>query len=269
MKVFSIGVQRAKRAERTQGMVFTDLSMKNGITSIPLGKDTKMAHMKKFTMSAVLPLLKHCDREFIQSSNKDIDHTLTHLNYALLPDRGIKPYKYFTQRINSSDVGYWKRKDTVMMIGWVITLPLTHLDDEIERDFFEKCVDFLNARYGIENAVQAVVHKDESQQGVMINGEIIKGRPHLHYNFIPIISNENTRRNTKLQVCCKKLMNRKELETFHRDLKAYLLEHDVDSFLVSRLSYGAVKSNGRNYSVKEIKSGRMNTRQREVIRCEK
>lgn len=210
-----------------------------------------MAHFKKFKLSAVRNIINHCNRNVNNPSNKDIDFGLSHLNYSLLPERKISELEYFNSRIRSPDISFWNRSDVVALVGIVIHIPVEGLDLEKEKEFFTACVDFLNNRYGIENAVQAIVHMDE------------KGKHHLHYNLIPVVPNQNTRRHTKYQVCCSKLLTRLEFQTFHGDLKNFLREHGINEWVISKVAYGAVKENGgRNLSVTELKNGRMDTIQR-------
>lgn len=216
-----------------------------------------MASFKKFKLPAVKPLLKHCRREFKNSGNKDINPSLSHKNYSLLPEREMSDYDYFLSVINAEDVSYWKRADTVALVGIVISYPSSVMNEEVEREFFSGCVSFLTERYGLRFAIQAIVHVDESQ-----NSKTAKGRHHLHFNFVPCIPNENKRRNTTWQVCCSKLLNPTEFRTFHPDLQQYLREHGVNDYLVSKIRYGIVEQNGRNISVKEMKSSSYNSRYR-------
>lgn len=167
-----------------------------------------------------------------------------------MPKREISDYEYFKSIIHAEDVSYWNRADTVAMVGIVISYPVSITDDRTEQKFFEACVAFLNERYNERFAVQAIVHVDESQNNISV-----KGRHHLHYNFVPCIHNENKRRKTKWQVCCSKLLTPMEFKTFHTDLQRFLLQKGINEYIVSKVKYGVVKNNGRNYSVKQIKSG--------------
>lgn len=209
-----------------------------------------MASFKKFKKNAVNNILRHCNREVKNPSNKGINPELTCKNYSLLPKREISDYEYFKSIIHAEDVSYWNRADTVAMVGVVISYPVSITDDRTEQKFFEACVEFLNERYNERFAVQAIVHVDESQNNISV-----KGRHHLHYNFVPCIHNENKRRKTKWQVCCSKLLTPMEFKTFHTDLQRYLLQKGINEYIVSKVKYGVVKNNGRNYSVKQIKAG--------------
>lgn len=212
-----------------------------------------MARFKKFKKNAVSNLLKHCNREFRNYSNKGINTDLSYRNYSLLPERGVSDYEYFLSLIKNPNISYWNREDTVAMIGIVISYPFINDEESEVREFFSVCVDFLNQRFGGKNAVQAIVHLDESQDNARH-----KGKPHLHYNFVPIIPNENKRRKTEYQVCCSKVLTPLQFKTFHPDLQQYLLEHGINEYTVSRVFYGAVRNHdGRNFYVNQIKSGQM------------
>ena len=72
--------------------------------------------------------------------------------------------------------------------------------------FFEATTNFLNERYGQENAVAAVVHYDETT-------------PHLHYAFVPVVFDDKKSRD---KVSAKEVLTRHDLQTFHEDLDQHL-----------------------------------------------
>jgi len=55
-----------------------------------------MAHMEKYTRSAVGQLCQHYERKklpdgtYVKFGNEDIDNSKTHLNYNLAPERTLK-----------------------------------------------------------------------------------------------------------------------------------------------------------------------------------
>ena len=67
---------------------------------------------------------------------------------------------------------------------------------------FEETTNFLNERYGQENAVAAVVHYDETT-------------PHLHYAFVPVVFDN---KKSRYKVSAKEVLTRHDLQTFHDDL---------------------------------------------------
>ncbi|MCJ2171025.1 plasmid recombination protein, partial [Enterococcus durans] len=93
---------------------------------------------------------------------------------------------------------------------WVVTLPdeLKDLSHDKQQEFFNETKNFLDKRYGKENAVAAIVHYDETT-------------PHLHYGFVPVVYDE---KKDRLKVSAKEVLNRKDLQTFHDDLNNHLKE---------------------------------------------
>ena len=118
-----------------------------------------MASIEKYTHSAVSNIIRHCNREIRNNSNKDIDNTRTHLNYKLSPERKISDYEYYKHR--KSKLYCYNRKDVKTMCAWVITAPHELQSREEERVFFQATYDFLERMYGSENVINAVVHYDE------------------------------------------------------------------------------------------------------------
>lgn len=160
-----------------------------------------MAHVEKYTRTQVNNLFRHYEREHI-ANNVDADRT--HLNYNLLENTDNKKgIELLQERLDN--VHCLKRKDVNIVCSWVVTVPKT-LKEEHHKQFFNETYDFLTKRYGKENTIGAYVHMDEVQ-------------PHLHYVFVPIV--HDNKRNI-LKVCAKDVINRKELKTFHNDLKKHL-----------------------------------------------
>ncbi|MCE2224411.1 plasmid mobilization protein [Streptococcus thermophilus] len=73
---------------------------------------------------------------------------------------------------------------------------------EQQSAFFEATTNFLNERYGQENAVAAVVHYDEIT-------------PHLHCAFVPVVFDN---KKSRYKVSAKEVLTRHDLQTFHDDL---------------------------------------------------
>lgn len=53
-----------------------------------------MASIEKFTDSAVVNQIRHCNRLIQNDRNKDIDPSRSHMNYSLTPERGMGEYEY-------------------------------------------------------------------------------------------------------------------------------------------------------------------------------
>lgn len=172
-------------------------------------------HYEKFKGSvAVQKVLEHSDRGIDSSdthkhSNESIDQSRTHLNYELKDRGGLTAYEYHRQRIEQitaetkERTGKGIRKDAVTLCSWVVTAP-QDLPTEKHSDFFKGVYGWFAERYGEDNIVTAVVHKDEKT-------------PHMHFQFTPIIENDGVRR-----LCAKEVENRKSLQTIHKKLQKHL-----------------------------------------------
>ena len=221
-----------------------------------------MASVEKFSDVAVYNQIRHNARKIANPSNKDILPELSHLNYSLLPERdGMEAYRCYKERI--SELYVLQRDDVKPLAGWVVTLPKEIADAEEERRFFACAFDFLSARYGERNVVQAMVHYDEGVRRKLRDDEgnpiydesgkpvleLVAGQPHLHFLFIPAVPDLNPKHGKAEKVCAKDVLTKRDLRTFHDDLQKHLDEHGVEG----RVKTGVTKKNGRNYTVDELK----------------
>jgi len=160
-----------------------------------------MAHLKKNTRGAVPGLAVHFERKTDHHSNKEIDVAKTYLNQDLISDSSDMLSR-FNERLN--DVYCMKRDDVKALATWIVTLPeaLSEAPYEQQSAFFEATKQFLDDRYGQENAVAAVVHYDETTS-------------HLHYAFVPVVFDAKKER---YKVSAKQVLTRHDLQTFHDDL---------------------------------------------------
>ncbi|MDV7843093.1 MobV family relaxase [Enterococcus faecalis] len=166
-----------------------------------------MAHLKKNTRASLSGLSIHLERKTDNHSNKEIDISRSNLNQDLMQDNS-NMVERFNERLE--DVYCMNRKDVKALGTWVVTLPdeLKDLSHDKQQEFFNETKNFLDKRYGKENAVAAIVHYDETT-------------PHLHYGFVPVVYDE---KNDRLKVSAKEVLNRKDLQTFHDDLNKHLKE---------------------------------------------
>lgn len=166
-----------------------------------------MAHLKKNTRGSVKGLSTHFERKTDNHSNEEIDVSRSHLNKDLMQDNSDMISR-FDERLEN--VYCMKREDVKALGTWVVTLPdeLKNESQNNQNKFFEEIKEFLDERYGKENAVCAVVHYDETT-------------PHLHYAFIPVTFDEKKQRE---KVSAKEVLNRKDLQSFHDDLDKQLKE---------------------------------------------
>lgn len=198
-----------------------------------------MAGSEKFTQTAVKNILRHIEREIKNPRNEDIDTERAHLNYYLSPQREISSYSYYKQR--KEQLYVYNRKDVIHMVGWIITAP-EDLKKCDEASFFEECYLFMENRYGAENVVSAVVHKDES------------GQPHLHFCFMPVVADKK-RGGEKL--CCCEVMTEDEMNNFHPALQKHLRDKGINASVLT----GVTKAQGGNRTVRELKKEREQKRQ--------
>ena len=84
--------------------------------------------------------------------------------------------------------------------------------------------------------------KDENGE---IKKELVLGRPHLHFNFIPVVEDKNARHIQTEKICANDRLNPKELQHFHTDLE----NNGIDAKVIT----GKTKAQGRNYTVEEMK----------------
>lgn len=227
-----------------------------------------MASVIKMTAGQVPGLLRHNTRElFYPAQNEEIDPNLTHLNYNLGPYEGAKESKsYYKQRL--SEVYVYGRKNVITACQWVCTAP-KDLPQEEEEKFFQETYNFLNSLYGRENCIQCTVHYDEGIRDK--DGQIIEGRPHLHYVFIPAIENEKfgvEGKNGPLassyfheKLGANQVIRRRTLHEFHPKYQAWLDDAGVNASVHTGIT------EGKSRTVKELKretKAIMNEREKEL-----
>lgn len=241
-----------------------------------------MASVEKFTNSAVVNQLRHCNREIQNDRNNDIDSERTQWNYSLTPKREMSEYEYYRQR--KSELYCYGRADVKTMAGWIVTAPyelgelwMDGKTPDVEvlkrmREFFERTAEFLTQRYGAENVISITTHFDEGKMervkdrwGEYVrdeNGKVKKklviGRPHLHFNFIPVSKDKNPRHTQTEKICANERLNKAELQHFHSELaKAVDCPYVIN---------GKTKEQGRNYTVEELKEKYEQNRELERLR---
>ena len=187
-----------------------------------------MAHVKKYTMSAIGHMANHYGRsdvgqaaEYIIRGNENIDPNLTPLNYNLAAEDQQLPQVDFIHK-RMSEIRVQKRADVNVLCDWVITQP-KELPADRSRDFFESVYAFMRDRYGKRNVISAYVHMDEVT-------------PHMHFAFVPVKHGfKEDKKNPDIsteyrKVSAKEVLNRRELQAFHPALQRYVereLGHEV------------------------------------------
>lgn len=134
--------------------------------------------MKKYPQGDIAKIALENERQegYVRIGKETIDTSKTKNNYHIVstPETGYT--EFIDQRIKQAGVKRKVKDDAIKMVSFVMTSDkefFENMSPQMERAFFIDCVKFVKKRYGEENVISAVVHKDETT-------------PHLHINFVPI-----------------------------------------------------------------------------------
>ena len=135
-------------------------------------------NMKKYPQGDIVKVALENERQegYVRIGKETIDTSRTKNNYHMIPPPEKGYAEFINQRIRQAGVKRKVKDDAIKMVSFVMTSDKDFFDSmplEVERAFFVDCVNFVKKRYGEENIISAVVHKDETT-------------PHLHINFVPI-----------------------------------------------------------------------------------
>ena len=135
-------------------------------------------NMKKYPQGDIAKVALENERQegYVRIGKETINTSRTKNNYHMIPPPDNGYTEFIDQRIRQAGVKRKVKDDAIKMVSFVMTSDKDFFDDmpsEVERAFFTDCVNFVKKRYGEENIISAVVHKDETT-------------PHLHINFVPI-----------------------------------------------------------------------------------
>lgn len=135
-------------------------------------------NMKKYPQGDIVKVALENERQegYVRIGKETIDTSRTKNNYHMIPPPEKGYAEFINQRIRQAGVKRKVKDDAIKMVSFVMTSDKDFFDSmplEVERAFFADCVNFVKKRYGEENIISAVVHKDETT-------------PHLHINFVPI-----------------------------------------------------------------------------------
>ncbi len=148
--------------------------------------------MEKYKRQEVSPVEEENERnETYEAGNPQIDSNRTNRNYHLVTPPPTY-LEFINARIRALTLKRKLRTDAIYMNSFVLTSDkefFTELPLTAEKEFFKDCVKFFADKYGAENIISAVVHKDETT-------------PHLHLNLVPI---------TNGKLCSKDLYDIKKL----------------------------------------------------------
>lgn len=170
-----------------------------------------MAHVEKYTKTALGHMLKHYERakdkdgNYLKFGNQEIDKNKTYLNYDLSSKNGNLKNRY-DEIINQDNVFLWNRNDVNVFADWIVTIP-EGIKKEEEKLFFNETYKFLDSRYNnCNNIIGANVHLDETT-------------PHMHFSFVPTTWDKKKNR---FKVSAKEVLTRQDLKTFHKDLSKHM-----------------------------------------------
>ena len=130
---------------------------------------------------------RHNERLNHHYSNKDIDHSRTHLNYHLKEPTGSYLDTFYAIREQEHLKGNLRltgKKQSTLLCEFMVTSDKAFFDrigEQRTRQFFEDAYRFVCMKIGGEQyIVSAVVHMDEST-------------PHMHLSFIPVVRGKDSK----------------------------------------------------------------------------
>ena len=182
-------------------------------------------HVEKFKANSIGAVIAHIIRAKTKEElprnykNENIDVSKSNLNYRL--DDCNSAFAKYKEILAREDVKVQKRKDLNTYCSVCLTLP-EDVKRKDEKRFFEIAYEFLKNRYAkYGNVILAEVHKDETKTEK-------KGRPHLHFLFVPLVSDKKYKEKTnkeRYKVSAKEVINKQDLKTLHTDCSKYIEEH--------------------------------------------
>lgn len=168
-------------------------------------------HLSKYKSSNIVGLQRHNQRENRNYSNKDIDTTMSDLNFDLVNSQNISFTKKVKDIIDSKRTTKKAiRKDAVTYCECIISSDndfFRNLDVKEQQRFFEVSLKFLENRIGKDNIISANVHLDETT-------------PHMHLGFVPM--------NLDGSLSAKKMVNRNFLREIQENLPYTLQKNGFD-----------------------------------------
>lgn len=190
-------------------------------------------HFEKMKQSDVKGIEREVEREG-KLKNEDIDPSRSHLNKELVDNPGgMTLYQRVKNRVDVvRENGNRVQKNSVNLLSSVITFPKEDNDDKTEEEqelYFKICLAYFQKKFGKENILSAIIHKDES-------------RPHMHLQQVPVTKDS--------RLAAREVMKKSDVNQIHDELPKYLRHY---GFNVHRGS-GKTENNVRNiHAYKDIK----------------
>lgn len=197
-----------------------------------------VARMQKMKAGNLTGIGNHNQRKTKNHSNKDIDPSLSHLNYDLV--NRTKNYQTDIQTFINETKSTKRavRKDAVLVNEWIITSDndfFDHLTNGERENFFKRSKEYFTDKFGEENIRYATVHLDETT-------------PHMHLGVVPF-DKEN-------KLSAKRVFGRQTLREVQEDLPRELQKVRFD------IERGEKGSKRKNLTVPEFKA--MKTEEKEI-----
>lgn len=188
-----------------------------------------VARMQKMKTGNLIGIGNHNQRKTQNHSNKEIDPSLSKLNYDLVNQ--TEYYKRDIEKFINENKATERavRKDAVLVNEWVITSDkkfFERLSDEETKRFFISAKDYFAENFGSENIRYATVHLDETT-------------PHMHMGIVPFDKDK--------KLSAKRIFNREALFTIQEDLPKHLQEKGFE------IERGLEGSERKNLTVPEFK----------------
>lgn len=167
-------------------------------------------HIEKYKNAQVGKILGHNKREHLHYKNESVNLSLSHNNTYFVK----RDFDYYEKIISDLYVyGGWKDKTKLKYNSLCNICVYCPKDYEDQNRFFKIMNFVLTERFGKDNVICSVVHRDEYNNGVI--------SPHLHFTFIPTIWNEKKQ---KYQMSYEKCLAH-DFNTFHEEIENLIKEY--------------------------------------------
>lgn len=167
-------------------------------------------HIEKYKNASVGAIVGHIKREHLHYKNESVDLSLTDNNTVFVN----RDFKYYEDRIGELYVyGGWKDKTKLKYNSLVDIVVHCPKDYEDQERFFKIMNFVLCKKFGEDNVICSVVHRDEDSNGVI--------SAHLHFAFIPTIWND---KKEKFQLSYEKCLAH-GFNGFHDDIEKMIKEY--------------------------------------------
>lgn len=188
--------------------------------------------LQKYKKCGVSKIINHYDRydgKVVKYKNRDIDTSLSYLNYNLLGITAKQARERLYQRVKKVDEDWVNsggrhvtRKDRVIMVGCVIDCPKVLVGTGREDEFFKLAYEWECKAFGKENIIDCSVHKDEVHDYIdNRTDEWTTSRWHMHSAIVPVVVDKKKEIE---KICGKEFMDKGRMTVFHKELDKFIFE---------------------------------------------